>query len=158
VQSQNGIDRLGEAGRHRWAEQSAQQSIWKPLRHAAKKEWSWVDWMRFLFYRLRSNAPPTLFAATYLYGWIQLTVTFYPSSQAVMKTPLKYCHVSCFPTAFAALQKSSVGYSSHELQLAFEACDLHLEDLSTDCRKVTAVDKLQNPSTPKQQNLAQTFW
>ena len=27
------------------------ESIWKPLKHSAKAEWSWVDWLRFLFYR-----------------------------------------------------------------------------------------------------------
>ena len=27
------------------------EAVWKPLTYAAKKDWSWVDWMRFLFYR-----------------------------------------------------------------------------------------------------------
>ncbi len=25
--------------------------VWLPMDRAAKKDWSWVDWMRFLFYR-----------------------------------------------------------------------------------------------------------
>lgn len=25
--------------------------VWMPMERAAKKDWSWVDWMRFLFYR-----------------------------------------------------------------------------------------------------------
>ena len=28
-----------------------QVGVWMPMERAAKKDWSWVDWMRFLFYR-----------------------------------------------------------------------------------------------------------
>ena len=26
-------------------------TVWKPLSYSAKKSWSWIDWLRFLFYR-----------------------------------------------------------------------------------------------------------
>ena len=34
--------------------------VWLPMDRAAKKDWSWVDWMRFLFYRQASALPHTL--------------------------------------------------------------------------------------------------
>ena len=34
--------------------------VWLPMDRAAKKDWSWVDWMRFLFYRQAPALPHTL--------------------------------------------------------------------------------------------------
>ena len=34
--------------------------VWLPMDRAAKKDWSWVDWMRFLFYRQASALPHTI--------------------------------------------------------------------------------------------------
>ena len=32
-----------------------QPGVWMPMEREAKKDWSWVDWMRFLFYRQASS-------------------------------------------------------------------------------------------------------
>lgn len=32
---------------------SQQGNVWMPMEHEAKQNWSWIDWMRFLFYRYR---------------------------------------------------------------------------------------------------------
>lgn len=37
-------ENLGSTGSHL-------DSVWKPMRHSAKKSWSWMDWSRYLFYR-----------------------------------------------------------------------------------------------------------
>lgn len=39
----------GGAGHSKGTENKA--GVWMPMESEAKKDWSWVDWMRFLFYR-----------------------------------------------------------------------------------------------------------
>ena len=34
-----------------------QAGVWLPMERGAKKDWSWVDWMRFLFYRQALKNP-----------------------------------------------------------------------------------------------------
>lgn len=35
-----------------------QAGVWMPMERGAKKDWSWVDWMRFLFYRQAPTLTP----------------------------------------------------------------------------------------------------
>ena len=43
----------GGSGHNKCTENQA--GVWMPMNREAKKDWSWVDWMRFLFYRQASN-------------------------------------------------------------------------------------------------------